>query len=241
LKESLPITAAVLAAGTSTRMGKPKQLLPIAGTPMLQVVIDKLLSFPFERVLAVVGHCAEEIRAAIDPPDSRFCWIMNENYRNGLSASLIEAVKACSDDSTAGLLIVLGDQPLLRKQTIGRIQEIIHQLGPEASRSVIQTVCQGRPGHPVFIPSSLFPQIYRLTGDRGAKHLFPLAERKIVVEVEDGGVTFDVDTYDDYLQVKDGARASGRERIALDSNGKVWQLDGATVDDLRVLLGRATE
>jgi molybdenum cofactor cytidylyltransferase len=205
LKEPLPITAAVLAAGTSARMGKPKQLLPIACTPMLQVVLEKLLPFPFERVTAVVGHCAEEIRGAISIEDSRFHWIMNDNYRNGLSASLIEAVKTCSNEAKAGLLIVLGDQPLLRKQTIGRIQEIIQQLGSEASRSVIQPACQGRPGHPVYIPSSLFPHIYGLTGDRGAKHLFQFAERKIVIEVEDRGVFFDVDTYDDYLHAKDAA------------------------------------
>ncbi|WP_274363156.1 nucleotidyltransferase family protein [Paenibacillus thermotolerans] len=198
MEENMSVTAVVLSAGISSRMGKPKQLIPFLGVPMLQAVIQKLLPFPFESIMAVVGDRGEEIRAKVCISDARFRWISNDHYRDGMSTSVIEAVKQCNNESSAGLLVVLGDQPLLTKQTIGTVVDAIRDLGDGASRCVIQTVYRGRPGHPVFIPSALFAHVHELSGDQGAKPLFKYAERRIQVHVGDLGAIADVDTPDDY-------------------------------------------
>jgi molybdenum cofactor cytidylyltransferase len=195
--ETLPLTAVILAAGKSSRMGQMKQLLPIKGVRMLEIVITKVIAFPFSTIFSIVGYKAEEIKDAIRIEDSRFRWVTNPNYLEGVSSSIKEAVHHCHKGSV-GMLVFLGDQPLVQTKTIDSL--IHHVQGQEFlhARAIVQPVYQNNPGHPVFLSTKMFPYLNELTGDQGAKKVFHYAEKQILVPVDDPGVIFDIDTPNDY-------------------------------------------
>lgn len=122
----IPITAVVLAAGTSSRMGAFKPLLPIDGTPMLETVITKILSIPFIEVMAVVGYKDREIKESINIQNHRFKWVSNRDYLEGLSSSLKAAIHQYNLQNL-GAMVFLGDQPLIKISTIEKMVQVINE------------------------------------------------------------------------------------------------------------------
>ena len=100
------VFAVILAAGTSSRMGRPKQLLDWGGVPLLEAVIRKVLNHPFSEVIAVTGYRGEEIQRVIPIDEDRFRWVMNDRYSAGQSTSLLAGIDAgkgaFSDDLSGG-------------------------------------------------------------------------------------------------------------------------------------------
>ncbi|PLS05819.1 nucleotidyltransferase family protein [Neobacillus cucumis] len=197
---SIPIKAVVLAAGISSRMGKFKPLLPIDGKPMLEVVLTRVLSFPFQEVIAVVGYKEHELREAIHVEDERLNWIINGHFLEGLSSSIKAAINYFNN-VTSGVLVFLGDQPLLKASTIDQILKVSIEKGIAQSKCIIQPTYNGTPGHPVFISSSMLPYLKTITGDQGAKPIFKFADQHIYVSVDDEGTILDVDTKHDYQNI----------------------------------------
>jgi molybdenum cofactor cytidylyltransferase len=193
----IPIRAVVLAAGVSSRMGKFKPLLPIDGKPMLEIVLTKVLSFPFQAVIAIVGYKGQELIEAINLEDVRFNWIINEQFSEGLSSS-IKAAIGFGNNETSGVLVFLGDQPLLRTSTIDQILNVIIERGLAQSQCIVQPTYNGTPGHPVFISASMIPYLKTITGDQGAKPIFKFADQHIYVPIDDEWTILDVDTKQDY-------------------------------------------
>ena len=193
----IPIKAVVLAAGVSSRMGKFKPLLPIDGKPMLEIVLTKVLSFPFQEVMAVVGYKGQELKEAIYLEDDRFNWITNEQFLEGLSSS-IKAAIGFGNNESSGVLVFLGDQPLLRTSTIDQILNVIIEKGLAQSQCIVQPTYNGTPGHPVFISAPMIPYLKALSGDQGAKPIFKFADQHIYVPIDDEWTILDVDTKQDY-------------------------------------------
>ena len=80
------IAGVVLAAGTSSRLGRPKQLLPLQGKPLTQHVIDATIAAGLDEVVVVLGHAAEEVEAGLElPPPARA--VVNPDYEAGQSSS----------------------------------------------------------------------------------------------------------------------------------------------------------
>ncbi|MBU8916577.1 nucleotidyltransferase family protein [Bacillus sp. FJAT-29953] len=196
----LPIKAVVLAAGTSSRMGDFKPLLPIQGIPMLELVLRNVLSFPFENVMAIIGHNENKIKDAIHIPDQRFEWVSNINFHEGLSSSIKTAVQQCNDE-TCGLMVFLGDQPLLKKSTIQQMIQTILETNAIQSKYIIQPIYNSIPGHPVYISSQLFPYVGEISGDQGAKAIFKFADKHFQIPIDDEGTILDADTYEDYQDI----------------------------------------
>ncbi|MBM7650631.1 nucleotidyltransferase family protein [Neobacillus cucumis] len=196
----VPIKAVVLAAGVSSRMGEFKPLLPIEGKPMLEIVLTKVLSFPFKAVLAVVGYKADELREAIHVQDDRFNWIINEHFLVGLSSSIKAAIDSFHNESS-GILVFLGDQPLLKTSTIDQILKVIIEKGLAQSKSIVQPTFNGTPGHPVFISAPMIPYLKTINGDQGAKPIFKYADQHIYLPIDDEGAIIDVDTKQDYQNI----------------------------------------
>ncbi|QQK74716.1 nucleotidyltransferase family protein [Salicibibacter cibarius] len=186
-----------MAAGQSKRMNDFKQLLPICGTPMLANVINKVLSFPFERVLGVIGYQAELLMSEIHVEDSRFSWLNNKDYKDGMSTSLKKAAAYCSTQHN-GLMVFLGDQPFITQDTIRSLLSKIEEQRA-LKRVVIQPSYQKERGHPVFLSKELFPHLYRLEGDIGAKQIFSAADIHEIFPVKDKGVISDIDNPKDYF------------------------------------------
>lgn len=190
------ISGIVLAAGTSSRLGRPKQLLELDGRPLLQHVIHAADEADLNEIVIVLGHEAERIGAALDlPPAART--IVNPEYLSGQSTSLRAGLAAASPDSEAAV-VLLGDQPGLEPAAIRKMVEFFRAGGPP----IVRALWHGTPGHPVVFARSTWVDLAKLTGDRGARDL--LGDRDDVEGLEMGGpAVLDVDTWNQYEQLKE--------------------------------------
>ena len=186
------ISAVVLAAGRSTRMGRNKLVLPLDGKPVLQRVLDALRDSKVDETVVVLGGGAEEVRRSIELGGTKA--VVNRRYAEGMSTS-IKAGLARVDSSTDAAVIVLGDQPFLSAALVDALIDAF-----QAERApVVLPVHRGKRGNPVLFARSVFPEIMRIGGDRGAKSVVEAHEHNVLeVEAEDAEAVIDVDTPSDY-------------------------------------------
>jgi molybdenum cofactor cytidylyltransferase len=190
------ITGVVLAAGTSSRMGRPKQLLDLGGKPILQHVLEAAEAAPLDEVVVVVGHRADEILEALLLP-SNARTVLNPEFAGGQSTSLAAGLRSASAASLAAV-VLLGDVPGIRPDAVRAvIDEFRHGHGP-----VVQATYGGRPSHPVLLARSVWPELEGSTGDEGARGLLA-REPGLVTLIEVGGdPPEDVDTEQDYRRLR---------------------------------------
>lgn len=195
------VSAVVLAAGESKRMERKKELLPVAGEPMIRTVVSKLLgSRNVEEVIVVLGHEANAVGAALSGiTDERLELIGNARYSEGMGTSLAHAARACAWGAEA-IAVVLGDAPFFRTEDLDALVDA-HADGA----AIAVPVFQGRRGHPVVLDSSFREEMEGLTGDAGARHILERESASVVeVELTDDGFLVDIDDPDDYEAVKNG-------------------------------------
>lgn len=186
------ITAVVLAAGLSARMGKPKLVLRVGGKPMLKAVLDTLGQAKVDEVVVVLGANADLIRNEIRFARERV--VVNDDYARGMSSSLRLGLGTVSPKSDAAL-VVLGDQPQVTQATIDALVARF----AEADPPVAVPVFNGVRGNPVLFARRVFPDVMKVKGDAGAKSVVRKYGREVLeVPVEDPGVLLDVDTPGDY-------------------------------------------
>ena len=179
----------VLAAGGSSRLGRPKQLLPYRGTTLLDWVISTARGCAFDQLLVAVGGAAEDVRGAVDLRGADV--VVNELYGTGCSSSIAAALGALDPDCDV-LVLLLGDQPGVDPDTVRALLA-----GRGDAPLAVCRYDDGR-GHPFAFARPLFGELARLHGD---KAVWKLLDRRAqdVVEVPVGGpVPLDVDTWDDY-------------------------------------------
>ena len=184
------IAGIVLAAGGSTRMGRPKMLLPAGGGTLLSAAVAPLLEAGLERVVVVLGDRAEEVRrGARLPADPRLVLVICTDWLDGMASSLKRGLEACA--GADAVVVALGDQPGV---TAERVRMVTAAFGP--GRDLVVPVHRGIPAHPVLFGRSLFPELERLSGDVGAREVIRRHEGEAVeIEVE---VLPDIDTEEDY-------------------------------------------
>ena len=178
------ISAIVLAAGTASRFGSCKQLVRVNGKPMLERTLDHLRASTVDDVVVVLGANAEEIRAAISLEDLRV--VVNRDYAKGISTSIQAGLLAIDSDAA---MIVLGDQPFVKPQTLDAIAEEFRRTGAK----IVIPAYNGVRGNPVVVDRALFPEIMAIRGDVGCRALFG-KHATHQFEVDDRGVIADVDT-----------------------------------------------
>src|ERR1700687_4331524 len=169
------IAGIVLAAGGSTRMGRPKMLLPAGGGTLLSAAVAPLLEAGLDRVVVVLGARAEEIsRNAGLPADPRLVFVVCADWAAGMASSLKRGLEACADADA--VIIALGVTP-------ERVRMVMAAFGP--GRDLVVPVHQGIPAHPVLFGRALFPELEALSGDVGAREVVRRHERDAVrIEVE---------------------------------------------------------
>jgi len=173
----------ILAAGEGKRMGTQKLLLELEGKPILQHVVDTALAVGFHEVVVVVGNQSERIISTINFGSARV--VVNNEYTAGLSSSLKLGLKAFSSKPDA-YVVMLGDQPLVRPETVRKLLEEHAKTNPIMS---IPTY-HGRRGNPVVLSSRILGEIETLSGDVGAKQLLDHhSDEAKWIEVDDQGVT----------------------------------------------------
>ncbi len=193
------VAGIILAAGESLRMGKTKQLLNFRGKLLLQWVIDSALESQLDKVVLVLGHEFHKIKAALDC--SRVTVILNADYQQGQSSSLKAGLKQLKDDYD-GVMFILGDQPLVNAATLNELLAAYQS----NQTPITAPTFRGKPGNPVLMDCSLFPELKNLSGDVGGRVLKQTYADKILhVPVSDSGILVDLDTPDDYHQILNGA------------------------------------
>jgi molybdenum cofactor cytidylyltransferase len=192
------VSAVILAAGTSSRMGQPKQLLPMGKSTMLAQTIENLFAASLAEIILVLGSSAEAIQGDLSRPVlARLSVVLNHSYEQGIAGSLRVGISSVDPCSSAAL-IVLGDQPFIQAQTVDQIVQGYRLSGAK----IALPVYQGRRGNPVLLDRALFPEVMALQGDVGAKAIFSRHLEEIVnVEVEDRGILLDVDEPADYQRL----------------------------------------
>lgn len=176
--------AVILAAGESKRMGAPKQLLPFAGKPMLQCVIDAL---PVDERLVVLGYRADEIAGQIN--GARV--VLNKDYAAGMFTSVQAGLRALPA-KTKVVLIAVGDQPKLKPATVQKLLD-------EFTGKILVPSFGGRQGHPLLFSVRYVPEILAMDGSLTLKHFLanhPGDLSRLVVE--DEGVLVDIDDRAEY-------------------------------------------
>jgi molybdenum cofactor cytidylyltransferase len=193
------ISAVVLAAGSSTRMGRPKLLLPLAGRPIVQHVVDTALGAPVGEIVVVLGSEPDAVRAAIEP-DGRIHFTVNErSLEGGQSTSLRAGLEAVQADADAAV-ILLADQPGVSPSALDAVLRVAGgALSPDAA--AIQASYSGIPAHPTLFLRSVWGEVVE-EGDHGARNWIRAhPDRRVLVEVG-GEPPEDVDTPEDYERVR---------------------------------------
>jgi molybdenum cofactor cytidylyltransferase len=195
-RDGLRSAGLVLAAGASTRMGSPKQLLELDGRPLLEFVVTRVNASSLDVVFVVLGAAAERIRAAVDFGRARV--VVNQDHATGMSSSLRAGLHALDED-VGRVVVVLGDQPGVDAGIIDRLLEIQSSSGlPAAALSI-----DGLLHPPVVMQRSLWPGLEALEGDIGFRRLIR-AQPDLVAALPlgvAGNHPVDVDTPDDYQRL----------------------------------------
>ena len=133
------IAGVVLAAGTSSRMGRNKLALPLGGKPMVRHVVEAALASGLERVLVVTGHEAEVTEGLL--ADLPVGFVRNPDYAGGISTSLRAGIAAVPQ-YCAGAMVLLGDMPGI---DAGLIDSTIAAFNPPSGRGICVASWQGTP------------------------------------------------------------------------------------------------
>lgn len=195
------VSAVILAAGESKRMGEKKELLPIAGEPMVRLVVEQVLrSWKVDEVIVVLGDGANEVGAALSGlSDGRIEFVGNARYAEGMGGSLATGVRACSWGSEA-VAVILADAPFFSTELLDELIDANAKGG-----RIVVPVSGGRRGHPVLLDGSYRRELEQLEGDAGARNILERDASEIVeVEVDDDWFLVDIDSREDYEAVKDG-------------------------------------
>jgi len=191
------VAGVILAAGQSTRLGQPKQLLPLNGRPLLQHVVSAACDSALDEVVVVVGALLEELRAVLHLGRARL--VVNTRYADGQSTSLHRGLEVLDDDSE-GVLFLLGDQPGVTSALVDRL---VARYRAGDAAIVAPRFLDGL-GNPVLFDRALWPELRQLSGDTGAREILR-ARRADVREVAVAAPRLpDVDTWDDYVEAQRG-------------------------------------
>lgn len=184
------IAALVLAAGRSTRMGANNKLTElVAGKPMVRHVVETALAANLASVRVVTGNKPAEIQHALD--GLQVTYTHNPNFAKGLSTSLAAGTHALEDDID-GVIVLLGDMPLISTDLITRL---IAAFDPSENRAICVPVHNGKRGNPILWAARFFSDMAKVQGDTGARHLIgENAEWIVEVEAGDGAIFRDIDT-----------------------------------------------
>ena len=198
------IVAVVLSAGESSRMGRPKALLPIDGVRFIERIVTALKSSNVGKIIVVLGHHADEIHKKIG--DLAVKILVNEDYQQGQLSSLLAAIRGIEADTDAaavdGILVHLVDHPYLNSKLVNRMIERFYESG----KLIIIPRFQGRRGHPVIFSRSLFNELMATPLEQGAKTVVHAhGDDTLEIDTEDKGVTIDIDTPEEYRRYVEGA------------------------------------
>jgi len=184
------IAAVVLSAGESSRMGRPKALLPIEGETFIGRIVASLKQTQVGKIIVVLGHNSDLLAAAIRPLAVDI--LINTNYKLGQLSSLQVAVRKLLPDADCdGMLVHLVDHPYVDASLVDRMIQQFY----ESKKDIVVPRCRGKRGHPVLFSRALFGELLDAPMDQGAKAVVNAhRDDTLEIETDEAGVTVDIDT-----------------------------------------------
>ena len=197
------IAAVVLAAGTASRMGQQKLLLPMEeGRPLVRLSVERVVAAGLDDVVVVLGRDADGVGAALAGLPVRT--VVNPRYAEGQSTSLRVGLDALRPETEAAV-IALGDQPLPEPKLLGRLVATHRQTRQPV---VVPRYRDGR-GNPVLFSAVLFDELRAVTGDQGGRGVVARDPGRVAEVAVDAPMPADVDTWADYESLVGRSRPPG--------------------------------
>ncbi|MBN2115228.1 MAG: nucleotidyltransferase family protein [Anaerolineales bacterium] len=191
------ISAIILAAGMSRRMGQPKMLLPWGRLTVIEYVITTFLSAGAEDILVITGGARDQVEERIAPYPVR--GIYNKDYANEEMLSSLQCGLRAMSDQVQGTLIGLGDQPQVQEGIVRRVREAYQE---SRSRLVVPSF-QMRRGHPWLVARPLWDELLQMKPPESPRDFLNRHTGEIhYVEVDTPSVLADLDTPDDYHRAR---------------------------------------
>jgi molybdenum cofactor cytidylyltransferase len=204
------IPAIILAAGASSRMGRPKALLPAPaeGTTFLERLVRTLRDAGVDDIIVVVGYDAGAVRGLIERAGLAVRIVENRDPSRGQLSSLVAALEVADRPGVQGVLVAPVDQPLVAVDTVKRLLGVYRRTRAPA----VRPARGGRHGHPVILDRSLFDDLRRADLSAGARDVIRRHRPGAIdVTVDDEGAFLDIDTPEEYERVmrEDGPFSGG--------------------------------
>ena len=190
------IAAVVLSAGESSRMGRPKALLPINGETFVERIVAALRRTSAGGIFLVLGHNADEMRRRVEHLPVEI--LVNPDYKLGQLSSLQVAIRRLTElPDCEGMLVHLVDHPYIDSDLvdlmIGRFRV--------SGKLIVVPRFGARRGHPVIFSNRLFPELLSAPIDQGAKAVVNAHRGETLeIDTEQEGITLDIDTPELYRQ-----------------------------------------
>lgn len=172
------ISVLIPAAGASSRLGRPKQLVKTGGKTLVTIAIETCIKAGFSNVNVVLGYEHEKIKKEVSRHPVTI--ILNNNWKQGIGKSLAVGVQAIIDNSgpkTDGILIYLADQPRITSQHLKALYQAFSK-----GKEIVASGYAGTFGPPLIFGKHYFPIFQDLEGDEGAKKIFKDHLDKIYLE-----------------------------------------------------------
>ena len=186
------VSAILLAAGQSKRMGEPKQLMPFGQSTIVEQAINNLLNSAVNEIIVVLGYRAEEMIKTIAAKPVKIA--RNPNYRQGMSTSIIAGLNLI-DSQAQAVMLALGDQPSVDSQIINQLIEEFHH----HDKGIVIPTYHGKRGHPIILAIKYKQKLLELMGDIGARQIIKDHPDDILeVAVDSESVISDIDTKSNY-------------------------------------------
>ena len=189
----------ILAAGASTRMGEPKQLLRVAGETLLSRAVRVALETRCYPLIVVLGAEADTLRTEITAPSARI--VVNQVWAEGMGSSIrcgLRALQAVATDEIEAALLMLCDQPSVTSEVLGQLIAAYQARRPLLVAADYEANGERTQGVPAIFNRQLFPELLALRGVEGARGIVKrhVAE-SVLIHIPEAAS--DVDTPDDYL------------------------------------------
>jgi molybdenum cofactor cytidylyltransferase len=187
------VTAVVLAAGESTRMGQTKQLLPWGKSTVLGQTLDNLRQSAVHDILVVTGHDAGAVELIAREAGAQICY--NAQYATGEMLSSLKAALGSLPEDRSAVLVVLADQPMVEPKVIDALLKSHWQ----GMNELVAPQFRKRRGNPVLIGRRFFPELMALPDGAAPRDVLRTHEKSLVLEaVDSDSVLTDLDLPEDY-------------------------------------------
>lgn len=188
------ISAILLGAGESKRMGVDKLSLPWGRETVLEHCLETLLKSEVKEVVVVLGH-RDKISKSLSR-NRKVKTVVNPLFRKGMSTSIRRGLQMIHPYSQ-GVLIALGDQPYLKTRTINALIRVFSQ----RKKGIILPSFRGKIGHPVIFSQKYKKELLGLKGDVGGRFIIERHSEDVrKVPIKSVGVVKDIDTWQDYVK-----------------------------------------